>query len=181
MSQFEEKTLSSETIFNGRIVQLVVEDVELPNGAKSKREIVKHPGAVAVIAQTDDNKVILVRQYRKPLEKEIYEIPAGKLEPGEEPESSAIREMEEETGYTCGSVQHLVSFYTSPGFSDELLHVYVATDLVKGKPHLDEDEFLEIEEVELNEALQMIQDHRIYDAKTVYAIQYLQMIQLSQK
>ena len=181
MTDLTEKTLSSKTIFEGRVIALKLEEVELPNGGKSTREIVKHPGAVAVIAINDEGKLVLVRQFRKPMERTIYEIPAGKLDPGEAPEACALRELEEETGYRCEAIEHVVSFYTSPGFSDELLHIYFTDTLIRGEQHLDEDEFLEIYEVDLDEALQLLKDQNIYDAKTVYAVQFMQMKQLVNK
>jgi ADP-ribose pyrophosphatase len=122
----EEKTIKTEKIFEGRIITVQVDEVELPNGKTSTRELVKHPGAVAVIAVTDEEKIVMVEQYRKPLEKEIVEIPAGKLEKGEDPAECAKRELEEETGYGCTNLELLTSFYTSPGFADELVHVYLA-------------------------------------------------------
>ncbi|MBC1473459.1 NUDIX hydrolase [Listeria grandensis] len=178
MDSLEEKTIKSETIFDGKIIKVVVDDVVLPNGATSKREIVKHPGAVAVIAITPDNKMIMVEQYRKPLENTIVEIPAGKIEPNEDPKWTAGRELEEETGYKTDDLTHLVSFYTSPGFADELLHIYLAGDLQKQVNPLqaDEDEFVNIVEVSLDEALQLIEEKVICDAKTVYAVQYWQLL-----
>jgi len=177
LNDFEEKTLSSKTLYNGKIIDLVLEDVELPNGKPGKREIIKHPGAVAVIARTDKNKIILVKQYRKALERSIVEIPAGKLEKGEEPAHTALRELEEETGYTTQALQKLTAFYTSPGFADEIVHIYLADQLVplEEKRELDEDEFVEVMEVSLEEALQLIEKQHIYDAKTAFAIQYLQL------
>ncbi|MFD1738780.1 NUDIX domain-containing protein [Bacillus salitolerans] len=177
MKKFEEKTLLSQTLYEGRIINLDLEEVLLPNGNKSKREIVRHPGAVAVIPITVDGKVVMVEQYRKALERAIVEIPAGKLERGEEPELTARRELEEETGYECKQLTHLISFYTSPGFADEIVHLYVAEGLSK-KDHkldLDEDEFVEVLELTVEEALEYIQEQRIFDAKTAYAIQYLQL------
>src|SRR4051794_6629500 len=106
----EEKTIISKTVFEGKVIRLQVDDVQLPNGNISKREIVKHPGAVAIMAVTDENKMVFVRQFRKPLEKTILEIPAGKLEAGEDPLACAVRELEEETGYKAGEVKHVVSF-----------------------------------------------------------------------
>ena len=174
---FEEKTIQRKTIFQGKIIDLYLDDVELPNGKTSIREIVKHPGAVAVIAITDEEKMILVEQFRKPMERTLVEIPAGKLEKGEEPINSARRELEEETGYTCKTLTHLVSFYTSPGFSDELLHVYLAEGLVKnGQLHTDEDEFVRLMEVSLPEALELVKEQKIMDAKTVYAVLYWQFM-----
>lgn len=177
MKKFEEKTTSTKEIFEGKIIKLQVDDVVLPDGKTAKREIVKHPGAVAVIALTDEGKIIMVEQYRKPLERSLLEIPAGKLEPGEKPEITAARELEEETGYAAGKLEYLTSFYTSPGFADELIHIYIATELKKmeNPPNGDEDEFVELYEVTLDEAVKYMEEKRIYDAKTVYAVQYLQL------
>ncbi|MBM7584428.1 ADP-ribose pyrophosphatase [Bacillus pakistanensis] len=177
MKKFEEKTIKSETLYEGKIIHLQLDDVELPNGKTSKRELIKHPGAVAVIALKDDGKIIMVEQYRKALERSIVEIPAGKLEPGEEPEKTALRELEEETGYGAKSIKPLISFYTSPGFADELVHVFLVEDLyvLEDASEQDEDEFVELVEVTLEEAQQLLDNQRVYDAKTAYAIQYLQL------
>ena len=177
MKKFEEKTLSSEKIFTGKIISLQVDDVELPNGKTSKREIIKHPGAVAIIALTVENKIVMVEQYRKAMERSIVEIPAGKLEKGEEPLECAKRELEEETGYECEKMEHLISFYTSPGFADELVHVFLAQNITKKEnaAGLDEDEFVEVLELTLEEAEHYIKEGKIYDAKTAYAVQYLQL------
>ncbi|WP_071460037.1 NUDIX hydrolase [Bacillus massilinigeriensis] len=177
MESFEEKTLRTESIFNGKVVSLQVDEVELPNGKTSKREIIKHPGAVAVIALTEDKKIIMVEQFRKALEKHIIEIPAGKLERGEKPEVCAQRELEEETGYVCSSMEWLMSFYTSPGFADELIHLYLAKGLtLKENPAAaDEDEFVRLMEVTIEEAKGLMAQQRIHDAKTVLALQYLQL------
>lgn len=183
MDHLIEKTLTSKEIFKGRVIDLYLEEVELPNGKTGTREIIKHPGAVAVIALTDDNKLLMVEQYRKALERALVEIPAGKLEKGESPESTAKRELEEETGYTCEKLEKIVSFYTSPGFADELVHLFLAKGLTKSTAaaELDEDEFLDVLEVTLEEAQAMVEDERIYDAKTVYAVQYLQLQQALHK
>lgn len=177
MSRLEEKTLKTEKIFTGKVISLQVEDVELPNGNVSKREIIKHPGAVAILALTDDNKIVMVEQYRKALEKTIIEIPAGKLELGEDPETCARRELEEETGYGCKEMEWLISFYTSPGFADEIVHLYIAKGLEKKEnaASLDEDEFVNLMEITLEEAQAYLKEQRIYDAKTAYAVQYLQL------
>lgn len=179
MDHLKETTLSSKEIFKGRVIDLYVEEVKLPNGKTSTREIVKHPGAVAIIAITPENKIVMVEQFRKPLGRTIVEIPAGKLEKGEKPEATAKRELEEETGYTCSNLQLLISFYTSPGFADELVHLFIAEDLEKLKvaAELDEDEFLDVIEVTLEEAQEMIRNKQIYDAKTAFAVQYLQLKQ----
>ncbi|GAA0346816.1 ADP-ribose pyrophosphatase [Bacillus carboniphilus] len=175
--RFNEKTINRETIFEGKVISLHVDEVELPNGKTSKREIVKHPGAVAVIPILDNGKIILVEQYRKALERTIVEIPAGKLEKGEEPENTARRELEEETGYQCETLEHLISFYTSPGFADEIIHLYLAKGLTKAEVPLaaDEDEFVDLLEVSIEEAEELVRTKKIYDAKTAYAVLYLKL------
>lgn len=177
MSSLEEKTIATEKIFSGRVISLQVDEVQLPNGKKTKRELVKHPGAVAIIAITDDNKLVMVEQYRKALEKTIIEIPAGKLEKGEVPQVCARRELEEETGYVCSELTLLTSFYTSPGFADEIIYVYLAKGLQKKEDAagLDEDEFVNVMELTVDEALQAVAEQQIHDAKTVYAVQYIQL------
>jgi len=175
MKKFQETTINSENIFDGKVIQLQVDEVTLPNGKKSKRELIKHSGAVAVIPITKDNKIVLVEQYRKPLEKPLVEIPAGKLEKGEDPKAAAIRELEEETGYTTKDLSMITSFYSSPGFADELVTIYITDQLekVENPAPVDEDEFLEVLELTLDEAKQYVEEERIHDAKTNYAILYL--------
>ncbi|MCF6408313.1 NUDIX domain-containing protein [Pseudalkalibacillus salsuginis] len=175
MKKLEEKTINSEVIYNGRIIDLHLEEVELPDGKTSQREVIKHPGAVAILAITSENKIVLVRQYRKPLNREIIEIPAGKLEKGEIPEVCAHRELEEETGYRSKELTYLQSFYTSPGFADELIHIFYTDQLEQGEVQLDQDEFVERMEVTLEEAIELVKTQEIYDAKTAFAIQYLQL------
>ncbi|GEL76090.1 NUDIX hydrolase [Tenuibacillus multivorans] len=172
---FEEKTIASQSIYKGKIIDVRVDDVELPDGNKSKRELIDHPGAVGIIPVTDDHKIVMVEQYRKALEKSIIEIPAGKLEVGEQPEVTANRELEEETGYRAGSLDYVVSYYTSPGFANEKLYIYEARDLTKVDDALkgDDDEFVEIIEVTIDEALDLIKKEHIHDAKTIHAIYYL--------
>lgn len=177
MAHLNEKTINKKLIYEGKIISLSLEEVELPNGKLSKREIVNHPGAVAIIALSKEGKLQLVNQYRKALGKTIYEIPAGKLEKGEDPHASALRELKEETGYSANELQHLVSFYTSPGFADELVHLYFTDTITKGARQLDDDEFLDNCEVTLTEAVEMVKNQEIHDAKTVYAVQYLQLLQ----
>ena len=156
MKKFEEKTLSSKKIFTGKVISLQVDDVELPDGKTGKREIIKHPGAVAVIALTSENKIIMVEQYRKALERSLVEIPAGKLEKGEEPVLSAKRELEEETGYEWENVAHNLK-------------------KKENAAPLDEDEFVEMLELTLEEAQTYMDEGKIQDAKTAYAVQYLQL------
>lgn len=175
MKKFEEKTIQSTPIYEGKVISLKVDEVTLPNGGVSKREIINHPGAVAIIAITDNNKILLVEQYRKALERSIIEIPAGKLEKGEQPIVTARRELEEETGYTTDDLTFVQVFATSPGFADEVIHMYVAKNLQKldVPVALDEDEFVELMEVTIEEAEAMMADARIYDAKTAFAILWM--------
>jgi len=172
MNRFEEKTVSSDLLFEGKIISLRVEEVELPDGKMAKRELVDHPGAVAIIPITNDGKLILVEQYRKALNRSIIEIPAGKIEPGEDIDVTALRELEEETGYGANQFEYLQSFATSPGFANEIIHIFVAQGLYKiDKPALgDEDEFIQLFECTIEEAEEMVLDQRIYDAKTAFAI-----------
>ncbi|MCS1350831.1 NUDIX hydrolase [Mechercharimyces sp. CAU 1602] len=174
MSHLEEKTINSQVLFEGRIIKVQIDEVSLPNGNTSTRELVKHPGAVSILAITEEEKIVLVRQYRKPLEKAILEIPAGKIDPGENPQHCAKRELEEETGYLAQEMDEVLSFYTSPGFSDEIVYIYEAKKLTQGEAKPDADEFVETVELTLTEALEKISSHEIHDAKTVTAIYYWQ-------
>lgn len=167
--KYEEITLSKQTLYEGRIISLETHEVQLPGGNTAGREIVRHPGAVAVMA-IHDGKMLMVEQYRKPLERSQVEIPAGKLEPGEDPLESAKRELREETGHQCGSIRKIASFSTSPGFCDEVLHLYLAEDLTPGESEPDEDEFLDCFAVTPEEAKQLMAEGRISDAKTILAV-----------
>ncbi|MFC5699793.1 NUDIX domain-containing protein [Cohnella faecalis] len=167
---FYEETLSSQPIFEGRIISLQVDTVRLPDGGTATREIVRHPGAVAVVALLE-GRLLVVEQYRKPLERAQVEIPAGKLEKDEDPYEAAIRELEEETGYKARSLTHLQTFSTSPGFAEEIIHLYFTDDLEKGEVNLDEEEFLTCEALSLEQALEYVRIGRIYDAKTIMAVQ----------
>lgn len=172
MKKYEEKTITSTPIYTGKVISLRVDEVILPNGKTSKRELIKHPGAVAVLPITNEGKIIFVEQYRKALERSLVETPAGKLEPGEKPEVTARRELEEETGYGCHKLTFIQTFATSPGFADEVIHVYVAEELylLEEKVDLDEDEFLDVIEATVEEAEQMMATGQIYDAKTAFSI-----------
>ena len=166
----EEKTVHSEMIFEGKLINLRVDTVALPGERFATREIVEHPGAVAVVAMTVDNKIVMVKQYRKPVEDFLWEIPAGKLEKDELPEDCARRELEEETGYQSELVEHLLSFFTSPGFSNEILHIYIAQNCIQGKAQPDEDEYISSECYSFEELMTMIFNGRIKDSKTIIAI-----------
>ena len=169
-----EKTLTRKEILTGNVIHVVVDEVELPNREKGQREIVLHPGAVAIMALTSDKKMLFVRQFRKPLERTILEIPAGKIDPEDtDTLATAKRELEEETGYQGEKWQFVAEYATSPGFSNEIMHTYLATDLVKVEHPLaqDEDEFLQLVAYTLEEAKEGIKQGEIYDAKTIMAIQ----------
>lgn len=178
--QFEEKTIKRKEIYHGAIIDVALDDVQLPDGNHAKRELVFHPGGVGIIAFDEQDRLLLVKQFRKPLEKVILEIPAGKIDPGESqtPERTAARELEEETGYRAEKLQHLTSMYLSPGFANEIMHIYHATHLKQVADPLaqDEDEVLELYALTFEEAKQAIVDQLICDAKTIYAIQYWELL-----
>ncbi|HCA7424510.1 TPA: NUDIX hydrolase, partial [Staphylococcus pseudintermedius] len=162
---FEEKTISKESIYKGKIIEVEKHKVSLPNNETAYREVVKHNGAVAICALTPDQQVILVKQYRKALEQELLEIPAGKLEPGEDRESAAMRELEEETGYKAKKLTLIGEVYGTPGFSNEKISVYFADNLVEGKVNLDEDEFVEKVLYSLDDVKKAVAARTIEDAK----------------
>ena len=140
-------------IYKGKIVDLSVETVTLPNGVIAELEVITHPGAAAVVPMLDEKTVILIRQYRHAVGGYIFEIPAGKLHPGEDPRDCAARELEEEIGYKVGTLEPLLSFMTTPGFTDEIIHIYLGTDLSPGTQDLGEDEVLEVLDVPLKKAI----------------------------
>src|SRR6476660_10572427 len=161
----------TKNIYTGIVVNLNVDTVTLPNGLTVDLEVVRHPGAAAVVPMKDDVTVILIRQFRHAAGGFIYEIPAGKLHPGEDPTVCAARELEEEIGYRAGRLDLLSSIYTAPGFTDEVIHIYKATGLTAGRQHLDRDEVLEVLEISLEEAIKMIEAGTIRDAKTIVGLQ----------
>lgn len=152
------------------MIRLRVDTVALPNGDTATREVIEHPGAVAVIALTGGGELLMVRQYRHATGEVLLEIPAGKRDPGESPLACAQRELEEETGYRAKQWRLLFSYYTTPGFSDELLYIIQASDLEKGEAHTDEEEFIEVVTVPVPEALDMVYRGEIRDAKTIIGI-----------
>jgi len=165
-----EKTVSSKTIYKGNILNLRVDQVELPNGRQTSREVVEHRGAVAVVPLSDQGEVLLVRQYRHPAGEVLLEVPAGKLEAGEDPGLCAARELREETGYQAGEIRLLFSFYTTPGFSSEKMHLYLARGLQYRGQQPDEDEFIRLQPVPLETALEMVDRGEIADAKSIVGI-----------
>lgn len=165
-----ERTISSETIYRGKIVNLRVDQVELPNGNSTSREVVEHAGAVAVVPVTEKNEIIMVRQYRYPAGRVLLEVPAGRIEKGEDPAFCAERELREETGFKAGEMSLLYSYYTTPGFSDEKLHLYLARELVQLGSRPDEDEFINIDCVPIEKALEMVDRGEIIDAKSIIGV-----------
>ena len=188
LEKFEEKTISRKDVFNGRIIDVKVDQVKLPgNLGEGQRELIFHPGGVGVLAVTPENKMIMVRQYRKAIEDIIYEVPAGKLEPGEKNDltEAILRELEEETGYTTGrdQIELISEFFVSPGISNEKTYLFFTHDLQKVEhPRAqDPDEVLELHEVTLEEAQILIDEGQIADAKTVIAVQYFEMYLLKEQ
>ena len=166
---FEEKTLKSEKIYKGAIINLRRDKVTVQGGT-SYREIIEHKGGAVIAALTEDNKLVMVRQYRKPADKVMLEVPAGKIDPGEKPLDAAVRELKEETGYTAAKVEFLTQFYPSVGYSEEVLYLYLCTGLTPGETNFDENEAIDIEEVELDRLFKMAMSGEIDDAKTLIAI-----------
>jgi ADP-ribose pyrophosphatase len=177
MSGFTEKMISSKRIYEGRIINLRLDKVTFPNGETSTREIVEYAGAVAVVPVNKKGELLLVRQFRYAVGQTLLEIPAGKIEPGEDYAACAGRELLEETGYAAGKLKHLISFYSTPGFTNEQIHLFLATDLTLKKQNLDDDEFIDVETVKLEQALEMILSGRICDAKSIAGILMAQKFQ----
>ena len=162
-----EKTVDSQTLFEGKIVTVKLDQAQLVNGAVVRREVVEHPGGVCILPLFDDGTVSIVRQFRYPFQQVVTELPAGKLEKGEAHRPAALRELEEEVGVTCGKLTYLGCLYSSPGFSTEVLHMYLAQELKQGECHPDDDEFLETERIPFSTLLEQVMSGEIVDAKTV--------------
>ncbi len=178
--KFFEKTVAKNYIYRGKILNLRRDDAELPDGKPCVREIVEHSGGAGIL-YVKDEKVLLVKQFRYAYGEEILEIPAGKLNKGEDPSLTAARELEEETGFYPEKTKHLFTIYPSPGYTDEKIYIYLAENVRQGKIHLDEGEFVSAEFYPLNEAEQMINDGRIKDAKTIIALQRYLLTERQQK
>ena len=169
----EEKTLSSAYIYQGKFINLRHDKVKLPDDRETIREIVEHPGAVAILALTEKKEIVMIRQFRKPADEVLWELPAGTLEEGEDLVSCARRELEEETGYYPRKIKKLITFFSSPGFCNEKLTLFLAEDLEKRNKNEDDDEFIQVELIKPNEALKLVQENIIKDAKTIIGIFYL--------
>jgi ADP-ribose pyrophosphatase len=170
------KITKSDRIFNGKVFDIQVDKIEYDSGNDGVREVVIHPGGAVALPVTDDGKIILVKQFRYPFQKSILELPAGKLDVGEDPEKCAVRELEEETGYKPGTVKKLGAIYTSPGFCSEILHIYLTKDLKEGAHNREEGELdMEIHELSLEEVEGKIASGEIADAKTISGLYYYRL------
>ncbi len=171
MDNLFEKQLTSTNVFKGVLLDVYCDDIELPNGKNAKREYVKHVGAACVVPVDSDGNIIIEKQFRYPFRKVLTEIPAGKLDSKEEPHlEAALRELREETGFTAEKMVYLGEFLPTCAYSDEVIHMYLATGLTKGEQQLDEDEFVGVEKMPLNEAVKEIMVGNITDGKTQTAI-----------
>jgi ADP-ribose pyrophosphatase len=164
-------------VYTGRVVNLDVDVVEFPDGTAGELEIFRHPGASAVVPfltdpRGEDPQILLIRQYRYASGDYMYEIPAGRLDPGEDPTACAHRELREETGCSAASMQHLYTIYTTPGFTDEKIHIFLASQLTQGDAAREADEFLTVEPVKLSRALELVKSGELNDAKTAVGILY---------
>ncbi|HEV8121711.1 MAG TPA: NUDIX hydrolase [Candidatus Polarisedimenticolia bacterium] len=166
----EFKRLSSERVYSGRLLKIDKDKVELPNGRTTDLEMVRHPGASAIVPFVTDDEILLIRQFRYATGGFIYEVPAGTLHKGEAPEECARREIQEEIGHRAGRLRLLASIFTTPGFTDEIIHLYAAHDLTPVPQNLDHDEVLTVERVPFTQAIEMVRDGRIKDAKSICAL-----------
>ena len=180
MRKLEEKEIKRERIYKGTLLGLRKDTVKLPSGKTSTREIVEHPGAIAVVAITKDKELVLVRQFRKPANQILLEIPAGVPKKGESPEDCARRELEEETGFHAKKVRKIWEGYASPGYSDEIIHFVLAEDIDLMKQKTDEDEFIEVDLVDVFACMDMLKNGKIRDNKTMIGIMIADMVILGE-
>ena len=168
--ELTEKTLSSKSVFDGRILHITLDEVELPDGKKSKREVVNHPGGVTVAALDEENRLLFVKQFRYPYKEVVLELPAGKLEKGSTPLENGKRELMEETGAEGYSYISLGQLYPSPGYTSEIIHLYACKVKSQGSSNPDDGEFLNVEKIPLDKAVEMVLNNQIPDAKTQVAV-----------
>lgn len=172
---FEEKTINSKLVYEGPVFKVRQHRVKTVGG-ESVRDIVEHTGGSIVVAVTDEGKIVMEKQFRKALESDFLELPAGKADPDEDPEVTAIREFSEETGYIAGKVKHLISFYPTCGYSNEFLHIYLCKDLKPGEKQWDKDECIELIEMYPDEIIEKIKNGEIMDSKTIIGVLYAKMM-----
>lgn len=170
MMHLEEKTLTSQQVFDGVVVKLYVDKAEIEDGSEVTREVIRHPGGVCVLPLDEDGNILFVKQFRYPFAEVMTEIPAGKLEWGESHHECGLRELKEETGCTCDEYVYLGILRPTPAYCSETIHMYLAKGLHYGEQHLDEDEFLEVYRIPFDRAVEMVLDNEIQDAKTQLAI-----------
>ena len=176
MTYLKEKTIKSETVYEGTFLTLKKDKIMLPNGNTSNREWIKHPGAVCCVPILPNGEIVLIRQYRYAVKEEMIEIPAGKLDKNEIPEKCVLRELEEEIGYKANKLTLLANIHPAVGFTDEKMWLYLAEDLIKTKQSLDADEFLALSPTKLEEAVDMVWSGEITDVKTIIGILWAQRI-----
>lgn len=168
---YEERTMKSDKLYEGKMLNLRIDTVEMPDKKYSKREIIEHPGSVAILPIINNDEIVLVKQYRKAVEDFLYEIPAGKFELNEEPKQTAIRELKEETGYIADDIEYMLEFYPTPGYCDEKIFIFLANNLKFVGDDQDENEYIEVKTFKINEVIRMIKLGEIMDGKTIIAIE----------
>ena len=181
MSDLKESTLSSKIIFQGRFLDVREDEVRLPNDETTTREWINHPGAACIVPILPDGQLALIRQYRYPIQQEMIELPAGKLDPGESPEDCAIRELEEEIGYKTGKLTYLTHIHPAIGFASEKMWLYLAEDLEKTEDNTDQDEFVELMPTAIANAVSMVWNRKITDVKTIIGILWLDKLRQAGK
>lgn len=174
--KLEEKTVKKNYVYNGRIINVRRDDAELPNGKPCIREVIEHSGGVCIAALTENDELLFVRQFRYPYMEVILELPAGKLEKGEDPFDSGKRELEEEAGCVAEEYRDMGKLYPSPGYCGEIIHLYAAKKLTFTHQHLDEDEFLNVEKIPLDKAVEMVLNNEIRDSKTQTLVLKVKML-----
>jgi len=176
VKDLNERRVSSRLVYDGKLLKVRSDTVRLPDGTTARREWIEHPGAVAVIALTDSGEIVMERQFRYPLGRDMIEVPAGKIDPGEDPLATARRELQEETGYTAAEWTHVATIHLAIGYSNEHIEIYLARHLKQERAKLDEEEFLEVFTLPLATALAWVREGRITDSKTVSALFWAEKI-----